>query len=75
MSASRRFPLPHEPPARLTPAPTPPQPGQFKNGTEYQDLGSDHFDRRSKDAKAKRLTAQLAKLGFDVRITPLPAAA
>ncbi|MGA8292058.1 MAG: hypothetical protein WB820_06075, partial [Rhodoplanes sp.] len=29
MSASRRFPLPHEPPARLTPAPTPPQPGQF----------------------------------------------
>ena len=47
----------------------------LKNGTEYQDLGSDHFDRRSKDAKAKRLTAQLAKLGFDVRITPLPAAA
>jgi transposase len=45
----------------------------LKDGTEYHDLGSNHFDRRSKDVKVKRLAAQIA--GFDVRTTPLPAAA
>ncbi|HYG86838.1 MAG TPA: IS110 family transposase [Azospirillum sp.] len=47
----------------------------LKNGTPYQDLGPDHFDRRPKEAKAKRLVGQLANLGFDVAIKPLPAAA
>ena len=47
----------------------------LKNGTTYTDLGADHFDRRSKDAKVKRLMAQLTKMGLRVEITPLPAAA
>jgi transposase len=47
----------------------------LKNGTTYMDLGADHFDRRSKDVKVKRLTTQLTKMGFRVEITPLPAAA
>jgi transposase len=32
----------------------------LKNGTPFEDLGADHFDRRSKDVRAKRLVAQLA---------------
>jgi transposase len=47
----------------------------LKNGTEHQDLGADHFDRRSTDLKAKRLVAQLSKLGFQVEIQPLADAA
>jgi transposase len=46
----------------------------LKDGTVYQDLGANHFDRRSTDAKAKKLVAQLAKLGFDVALQPQPAA-
>lgn len=41
-----------------------------KDGTAYQDLGPDQFDRRSTDAKAKKLVAQFAKLGFDVELQP-----
>jgi transposase len=47
----------------------------LKNGTQFQDLGADHFDRRSKDVRAKRLLAQLARLGFDAKLTPLAQAA
>jgi transposase len=47
----------------------------LKNGTVYQDLGADHFDRRAKHTKAARLAKQLANLGYAVQITPLPAAA
>jgi transposase len=47
----------------------------LKDGTQFADLGADHFDRRSKDVRAKRLVVQLAKLGFDARLTPLPQAA
>jgi transposase len=47
----------------------------LKNGTEHQDLGANHFDRRSIEIKAKRLAAQIAKLGFEVEIRPLPEAA
>jgi transposase len=47
----------------------------LKNGTEHQDLGADHFDRRSTEIKARRLAAQIAKLGFEVKIRPLPEAA
>jgi hypothetical protein len=47
----------------------------LNNGTEHQDLGANHFDRRSIEIKAKRLAAQIAKLGFEVEIRPLPEAA
>jgi transposase len=47
----------------------------LKDGTEHQDLGADHFDRRSTDVKAKRLVAQLAKLGYDVELKPVAEAA
>jgi len=47
----------------------------LKDGTQFQDLGADHFDRRSKESKAKRLVVQLAKLGFDTRLTRLAQAA
>jgi hypothetical protein len=35
----------------------------------------DHFDRRATDVKAKRLVAQLNKLGFKVALQPLEKAA
>ena len=41
------------------------------NGTLYQDLGADHFDRRTKTAHTKRLVSRLQNLGYDVQITPL----
>jgi len=47
----------------------------LKDGTEHRDLGADHFDRRSTEVKAKRLVAQLAKLGFQVELQPLAVAA
>jgi len=47
----------------------------LKDGTQFEDLGADHFDRRSKDVRAKRLITQLAKLGFEAKLTPLAQAA
>jgi transposase len=47
----------------------------LKNGTEHADLGADHFDRRSTEIKARRLAAQITKLGFEVEIRPLTQAA
>jgi transposase len=47
----------------------------LKDGVEHHDLGAHHFDRRSTDAKAKRLVAQLTKLGFQVELQPLKEAA
>jgi hypothetical protein len=47
----------------------------LKHGIEHQDLGADQFDRRSTENKAKRLAAQIAKLGYHVEIQPLPEAA
>ena len=47
----------------------------ISRGTAYQDLGADYFDRRSADHKARRLVAQLNKLGFDVQIQPAAEAA
>jgi transposase len=43
----------------------------LKDGTYYQDLGADHFDRRAKSGVAKRLIARFAQLGFDVTLTPV----
>jgi transposase len=45
----------------------------LKTGTAYKDLGADHFDRRPAEMKARHLTAQLAKLGYEVQLTPLAA--
>jgi transposase len=45
------------------------------NGVQHQDLGANHFDRRASDFKAKRLVAQLNKLGFEVALQPLEKAA
>lgn len=47
----------------------------LKNGTQHQDLGADHFHRRSPEAQTKRLVAQLGKLGFEVQLRPSNAAA
>ena len=42
----------------------------LKDGTQFRDLGKDHFDKRPTKAKVNRLLAQLAKLGYqaDVRL-------
>jgi transposase len=47
----------------------------LKDGTEHHDLGANHFDRRSTEIKAKRLASQIAKLGYQVELRPLPEAA
>jgi transposase len=43
----------------------------LKDGTEHQDLGANHFDRRSVQIKARRLAAQIARLGFQVELRPI----
>jgi transposase len=45
----------------------------LKDGTCYQDLGADHFDRRAKAAQTNRLVARLQNLGYAVQITPMAA--
>ena len=45
----------------------------LKNGTLYQDLGANHFDRRAKGKHALRLVNRLQSLGFAVQITPMAA--
>ena len=44
----------------------------LKDGTLYQDLGADHFDRRHKTASTRRLVQRLQNLGFAVQLTPAP---
>ena len=43
----------------------------LKDGVPHQDLGVDYFDKRKPEARAKRLVAQLAKLGFEATLQPL----
>ena len=43
------------------------------HGTLYQDLGPDHFDRRTKATQTRRLVTRLHNLGYAVQITPLEA--
>jgi len=43
----------------------------LKDGTLYQDLGSNHFQSRSKGQQTKRLIKRLADLGYDVALTTL----
>jgi transposase len=47
----------------------------LKNGTQHQDLGANYFDHRSTEIKARRLAAQIAKLGFQVELRALSEAA
>jgi transposase len=47
----------------------------LKTGSAYQDLGADHFERRSLQARAHRLVAQLTNLGYEVQLTPKTAPA
>jgi transposase len=47
----------------------------LQSGAPHRDLGADYFDRRTPEAKAKRLVAQLAKLGFAAQLQPLAEAA
>ena len=42
----------------------------LRDGTLYQDLGADHFQRDTPEAHAARLARQIAKLGFNCTITP-----
>jgi transposase len=45
----------------------------LKNGTAYQDLGADHFDKRAKTVHTNRLVSRLENLGFSVTLTPIAA--
>ena len=47
----------------------------LKNGTLYEDLGPDHFDKRAKAKHVDRLIHRLRNLGFAVQITPVEAVA
>jgi hypothetical protein len=42
----------------------------LRDGTLYQDLGDNHFNRACPEQKAGRLVRQIAKLGFEWTITP-----
>jgi transposase len=43
----------------------------LKDGTVYEDLGPDHFTRRSKTTHAQRLVRQLQRIGYAVEIKPM----
>jgi transposase len=43
----------------------------LRDGTLYQDLGTDHFRRASPEDQANRLVRQIAKLGFTCTLAPL----
>ncbi len=43
------------------------------NGTFYQDLGADYFERRTKPNQIKRLVAKIQSLGYEVEIKKLGA--
>jgi transposase len=45
----------------------------LKDGTLYQDLGAEHFIRRSKTTQTQRLVKRLEHLGYTVDLKPLAA--
>jgi transposase len=47
----------------------------LRDGTFYQDLGPDHFDRRAKGDRTARLVKQLTALGYTVKPPACPALA
>jgi len=44
----------------------------LKDGVPHEDLGIDYFNNQKPEAKVKRLVAQIAKLGFEATLKPLP---
>ena len=44
----------------------------LKDGTMFQDLGANHFDRRTKEQQKNRIVKRLAELGYAVEVAPLP---
>src|SRR5262249_23454215 len=42
----------------------------LKNGTFYQDLGPEHFQRGPSTTQIKRLVQKLSSLGYEVRLKP-----
>jgi transposase len=42
----------------------------LRDGTSYQDLGPDHFDRQDRAKTAQRLTRRLEQLGYEVQLRP-----
>jgi transposase len=42
----------------------------LRNGTFWNDLGPDHFHRRSPEQQARHLAGQIAKLGFTCSLAP-----
>jgi len=42
----------------------------LRDGTAFEDLGADHFDRQDRDQTAKRLTRKLEQLGYVVDVRP-----
>ena len=46
----------------------------LRQGTNYRDLGGDHFDQLDKKAITKRLVSRLKELGYAVQLTETPAA-
>ena len=47
----------------------------LKNGEVHKDLGGNYFNKRSPEVQAKRLAAQLKKLGYEVSMQPIARAA
>jgi transposase len=47
----------------------------LRDGTFYQDLGPDHFDRRAKGDRTARLVRQLTALGYTIKPSACPAPA
>jgi transposase len=45
----------------------------LKNGTPYQDLGPEHFTRRSQPTQAQRHVRRLQQMGYTVQLTPIVA--
>jgi transposase len=45
----------------------------LKDGTMYQDLGRNYFDRRSSETQKQRLIKRLAELGYAAELTPITA--
>ena len=44
----------------------------LRDGTFYHDLGANHFDRGTAEARANRLVRRIANRGFACTLTPLP---
>jgi transposase len=45
----------------------------LSRGEEYVEMGGDYYDQRNKPKTVARLVERLARLGYDVRLKPIPA--